>query len=138
VAIIEDSLVFTDSEPLLKEAIMAKGDSGRQLREELDFKLIASKIKRELGDKQPGMISFTRPEEGIRLLYDLAVSEDNRARLAGQAERNPFFKALSDALNDNPLPPFSVLSKYLAPGGGMMYSDASGLHYMSFGLNRED
>jgi hypothetical protein len=138
VAIIEDSLVMTDSEALMKEAITAQGDVERRLSEELDFKLIASKIKRESGDKAPGLLTFNRPEQGIRLLYDLAVSEDNRTRMATQAERNGFIRALSGALNDNPLPPFSVLAKYLAPGGGMMISDDSGLHYMSFGLRRQD
>lgn len=137
VAIIADSLVLTDSEPLMKEAIRAQGDAKQRLSEELDFKLIASKIKRESGDKVPGMLTFNRPEQGIRLLYDLAASEDNRARLASQAERNGFFRALNGALTDNPLPPFSVLSRYLAPGGGMMTSDDTGLHYMSFGLRRE-
>jgi hypothetical protein len=46
-------------------------------------------------------------------------------------------RALYDALEANPLPPFSEIAKYLAPGGGMLVSDETGLHYTAFALRRE-
>jgi hypothetical protein len=136
-AILGDYFVATDSEPLLKHAVVARGDAGRRLANELDFKLIASKIKREAGRREPGMILFDRPEENIRLLYDLASSKDLRARMSRRGEDSGFYRAVSGALEDNPLPPFAALARYLAPGGGMMTLDDSGLHYMGFTLRRE-
>ncbi|MEQ8788394.1 MAG: hypothetical protein RIC55_18940 [Pirellulaceae bacterium] len=133
-AVLGEFFVATDSEALLKHAVGVRGDAMKQLANELEFKLIASKIARESGERTPGMILFDRPEENIRLLYDLAAADDVRSRIGRRGEENGFFQAISGALNDNPLPPFPILSRYLAPGGGMMTSDATGLHYMGFTL----
>jgi hypothetical protein len=73
----------------------------------------------------------------MRFWYDLAMSENTRQRLSERADRNRFFGTLNQALKDNPLPPFSVLAEYLAPGGGMIVSDETGIHYMTFTLKRK-
>jgi hypothetical protein len=128
--------VGTNSVGFLQQAILTKSDPGKSLSAELDFKLIASKIARQAGGARPGLVSFSRPEESMRMWYDLASSEDTRGVLSRQAENNPFFKALNTALTDHPLPPFGVLAKYLAPGGGMVTSDDTGFHYTGFALKR--
>jgi hypothetical protein len=134
-AFVGDYLLFSDSSKLLKQAIVSKNDNS-SLGNELDFKLIASKISRQLGQKKPGMISFNRPEEAFRNLYEMANSPDIRSRLRDNAN-NPVFRALNQALEDNPLPPFAVLAQYLAPGGAMITNDASGIHYTAFTLRRD-
>ena len=135
-AVVGDYVILTDSLKFLKEVIATKRDSQKSLANELDFKLIANKIERQLGENQAGLVSFDRPEEGFRLLYGLAVSPETRARLAAR-EQNPFFKALHDALEEKPLPPFSVLVRYLAPGGAMLTNDETGFHYTAFTLRRK-
>ena len=137
IAILGNYLVATDSEKLLQHAIVTKSDASLSLANELDFKLITNKIKRQLGDTKAGMIGFNRPEEGFRLLYELATSKTTQTRLADQAENNGFFRALDGALHNNPLPPFAVLAQYLAPGGSLLTNDETGIHYMAFGLKRE-
>lgn len=137
VAIFDDYFILTDSSKLLQQAILTKSDSSRTLANELDFKIIASKIQRQLGDLQAGMIVFNRPEEAMRQLYDMATSDTMRGALKGRAENNPFFKSLDSALTSNPLPPFSVLAQYLAPGGALLTSDETGFHYMAFSLRRD-
>jgi hypothetical protein len=57
--------------------------------------------------------------------------------MSRRGENSGFFRAVSGALEDNPLPPFAALARYLAPGGGMMTLDGDGLHYMGFTLRRE-
>ncbi|MCL4207668.1 MAG: hypothetical protein KJ000_34730 [Pirellulaceae bacterium] len=136
VAIVGDYLLLTDSSELLKHAIVTKGGGAGSLAGELDFKLIASKIRRQNGGENPGMLSFYRPEESLRLMYELATSDTARQRLQSQAENNPFFGALDGALQDNPLPPFAVIARYLAPGGSLITNDATGFHYTSFTLRR--
>jgi hypothetical protein len=83
------------------------------------------------------MVQFSRPEEGLRFWYDLATSENTKQRLAGGAENNRYLRSLDQALKDNPLPPFAVLAKYMAPGGGMMVNDETGIHYSTFTLRRK-
>lgn len=137
VAIIGDYLMLTDSEKFLQQAIVTKSDSSLSLANELDYKLIANKIERQLGEAKAGMIEFSRPEEGMRLLYELATAQSTQSRLANQAENNEFFRVLNDAVKKNPLPPFAVIAKYLAPSGAIITDDETGIHYMAFGLRRD-
>ena len=135
--IVGNYLIFSDSPLALQECVLNSGDSTRGLANSLDYKLIASKIKRQPGGDAPGMVQFSRPEEGMRFWYDLAAAEDTKRRLTKQAENNGFFRSVDQALKDHPLPPFSVLEQYFAPGGGMMVNDETGLHYMTFTLKRQ-
>jgi hypothetical protein len=103
----------------------------------LDFKLIFSRIQQYPGPAKPGMMAFQRPEESMRSFYELATSPTTRRRLEEMAKTNQAMRALNEALTENPLPPFSAIAKYLAPGGGMMVSDETGIHYTAFGLRRD-
>jgi hypothetical protein len=137
VAIVGDYLLLSDSTECLKAAISNKKSPANDLGEELDYKLIASKIEHLAGSAQPAMIAFQRPEESMRSFYDLATSPNTRRRLEEAAQNQTFFRNLNDALKENPLPPFSQLAKYLAPGGGILISDETGIHYTTFALKRE-
>ncbi len=134
---IGDSLVISDSMAAFREAVLTSSDPARGLASSLDFKLIASKIKRQPGGDAPGMVQFSRPEEGLRFWYDLATAENTKQLLERQAQSNPLFGGVDKALKENPLPPFSVIAQYMAPGGGMMVNDETGVHYSSFTLKRK-
>ena len=136
-AILGDYRVRTDSVKFLAHAIVTTSDPSASLASELDFKLIANKIQRHAGERQAGMVSFSRPEENFRSLYELATAPATRTRLSEQAGSNRFFGALDKALTNNPLPPFAVIARYLAPGGGLVTDDETGIHYTAFSLRRE-
>lgn len=135
--VLGDYLILTDSSQALEAAITTANTPGKSLAVELDYKLIASKIRRQVGGESPGMFHFTRPEVGMKLLYDMAQTDDTKSLLARQAENNQFFGRLEKAMNNNPLPPFSVIAKYFAPGGAMMVNDETGFHYTGFTLKRK-
>lgn len=137
VAIVGDYLLAGDSVKLLNEAISSKDNASESLANELDYKLIASKISRRLGDKKAGMVAFSRPEDALRNMYEMLNSPAIRSQITSRAANNGFFRAVNDALVKNPLPPFSVLAQYLAPGGALLVNDESGIHYSSFALKRE-
>lgn len=134
VAVVGDYLLVADSVKFLQEALATKSDPSKSLATELEFKLVSNKIQRLLGRTQAGGISFQRPEESFLLMYDLAKSDDVRNRLAETEQ--PVLRALQAALEENPLPPFSVIAQYLAPGGAMYTYDELGLHHVAFGLRR--
>ena len=77
--VVGNYLLLTDSTAAIQEAVLTASDSSRGLANSLDFKLIASKIKRQPGGDAPGMVQFSRPEEGLRFWYDLATSEETQA-----------------------------------------------------------
>ncbi|MEX0818131.1 MAG: DUF3352 domain-containing protein, partial [Pirellulaceae bacterium] len=80
-AVLGDYLMVTDNEKLFEQVVITKSDASLSLANELDFKLIANKIEREQGETQAGMISFNRPEEGFRTLYELATAGSTQSRL---------------------------------------------------------
>ena len=134
--ILDDCAVMTDRASLYEKLVVTLAE-GKSLADELDFKLVASKIERQNGENKPAMITFDRPEEGMRFLYDLATSDRTRQSLTRGAENSRFFKSLDEALQKNPLPPFGVLQKYLAPGGASVVDDETGIHYSAFSLRRK-
>jgi hypothetical protein len=133
-----DNWLFICDQPWMMEFILNQRDeTSNRLANALDFKLIASKIARQPGGERPAVMSYEKTEAGFKYLYDLANSERSRERLRTLSEGNQFFRSLNDGLNDNPLPPWSALSKYLAPQGGMVVNDDSGIHFMRFSLRRK-
>ena len=83
------------------------------------------------------MVTFSRPEEALRFVYELIRAENTQKGLDSASENNDFLRNVNKAMKDNPLPAFSVLAKYFAPGGGMMVNDETGVHYMSFTMRRK-
>jgi hypothetical protein len=135
--LMDDYLILSNSRKLLERIIETRGRSGSSLADDLEYKLVASKIQRHSGGREPGLASFSRPEENFRALYELATAEATQNRLNQAGESNQVVGALGGALSAHPLPPFEVISKYLAPAGSMMFSDSTGFHYISFGLRRD-
>jgi hypothetical protein len=137
VGVLEDYLLLANQPGIYRRVIVTSADPSKSLREELDYKLIAGKIRRMSGGNAPGMIGFDRPDEGMRFLYGLATSEDVRKGIRSGGQGNPFLKSLGTALDEQPLPPFAVLQRYLAPGGVTVTDDETGLHYTAFSLRRK-
>jgi hypothetical protein len=123
-------------ESLLHKAIATESDPSKALAGALEFKLIASKAQKQAAGSRPSLLNFNRPEEGFRMMYGMATSDTTRERLAKRGENDSFLKNINQALQDNPLPPFSVIQQYLAPGGALLTDDETGLHYTSFTLRR--
>ncbi len=137
VAFIDDYLVVADSRYMMRQLADCSAGGSPPLKESLEYQLISDRIAAQLQDKECSAISFARPEESLQMFYELARDPKNRERLKGMSENNPFFKALLSALESHELPPFSVIAKYLAPSGGYLVEEETGLHYTSFTLRRE-
>jgi hypothetical protein len=135
--ILDNYFVITTRPSLYQKAIATLQTPDESLAKSLDFKLVASKMSGRAGEVKPAMIMFRRPEEAFRLLYAIATGEDTRSGLRRGAERSGFLRTINSALDANPLPPFAVLERYLAPSGGFLIDDESGLHYTGFDLRRK-
>ena len=132
--IVDRSFIFADRESLYQRAIVSSKESTDKLTDDVDYKLITSKIARQGKGAAPVMVAFSRPEEAMRMMYDLANADQTRQFLDRQGQNNPFFKSLNSTLQSHSLPPFAVLEQYLAPSGGLVLEDETGLHYIGFAL----
>lgn len=135
--IVDDYVIVSDQPGVYERVLATAADSSKSLGKELDFKLISSRLERIAGETKPAMLSFDRPEEGLRFFYDLATSDRAKGFLQRRAENEPFFKSINSSMEKQPLPPFSVIQKYLAPGGSIVVDDETGLHWMNFTLKRK-
>lgn len=135
--ILGDYLLIANQTEGLEQAVLASEDTTKSLAGTEDFQLITEVIKQLPGGEQPIGITFARPEESLRFLYELANSPESRKRLAEQSEENAFFGKVGEALDKNPLPPFEVIAKYFAPSGAMLVDEESGWQYIDFSLKRE-
>ncbi len=136
VAILGDWLIVADRPSALEKAVLTDQGSTPRLRDELDFKLVASKLRQQV-PAAPAMLNFDRPEETLRYFYQLLQSEDVVARIREAREENPMMATLDDMMQANKLPPFEVVAQYLAPAGSMMVNEETGLYYVRFGLRRK-
>ena len=137
VAFVDDYLIIADSKYMMRQVSDCLSGSSAKLSQALDFELISDRITAQLQNKECSTLTYSRPEESLQLFYELARDPKNRDRLRQVADSNGFFKALLAGLDKRELPPFSVIAKYLAPAGGFLVDDDTGLHYMSFSLRRE-
>lgn len=135
--ILDDYLLVSERPETVEKAILTANDSSAGLRNSLEYKLIAGKIQREAGTTTPALVTFNRPEEDVKFLYDLLRSSEVRENARSRFGENQVFQTVERALDENPLPAFQVLQQYLAPGGAMVTDDETGFHYMGFALRRQ-
>lgn len=135
-ALLGNWLVMSDRASTIEKAILADQGGAPRLRDELDFKLVSSKLRQQL-TATPGMLNFARPEDNLRFLYQLLQSDDMVERIHERRESNPFLTTLDEMLQQKKLPPFAVVAQYLAPGGSMMVNEETGLYHVRFGLRRK-
>ncbi len=134
----EDYLIISDSRYMLGQISRCISEPETRLSESLDFQMISERVAAQLQGRESSALSYARPEESLQLFYELARDSQNIERLREMSKNNGFFKALVEALDKHKLPEFSVIAKYLAPGGGFLLDEETGLHYMSFALRREN
>jgi hypothetical protein len=132
-----DTLLISDSVDSIEQAIRTESSGDDLLSDAIEYKLVRDRIKAQLKDKESSMMFYQRPEETLRLFYDLASDRENIELLEKRSNNNPFFTALVAALRSRDLPPFEVISKYVAPSGAFVVEEEDGLHYTAFSMRRE-
>lgn len=136
--IVGDYLVFTDSVEYMKLAITNNKNPDDILADDPDYKRLLREIKRQLDGKKPALITYQRPEETFRMLFEAVKDEQTQSAIKDRAEDNPFFDAMNKAFIDNKLPDFDDLVKYFKPTAGVMTNDETGFHYMAFSPKIEE
>ncbi|MFN9437169.1 MAG: hypothetical protein ACK6DC_19815 [Planctomycetota bacterium] len=135
--VLGNELIASDSLKALEDLISFYSGGDGQLSDSIEFNLVRDRIKAQTKNADMSIMAYQRPEEGMRLMYDLATDPDNIDSLEQMSENNPFFQAIVTALRGKKLPPFEVIAKYLAPGGAFVIDEETGLHYTGFSMRRE-
>jgi Protein of unknown function (DUF3352) len=136
-AVSENMLLMSDSKQALTDALLVQQGQKPLLKDSLEFRVVKDRIKEQQKDRDSSIITFQRPEESLRMFYDLAADPKNKDRIKALSENNPVMQALYNALDRHKLPPFEVISKYMSPAGSFVTEDDTGLHQTAFSMRRE-
>jgi hypothetical protein len=135
--IVDDYLMISNYPGIFEQVLAISADGSKSLANDLEYKLVVGKLDRLAAGAKPAMLTFDRPEESFRYMYDLVTTKGSMAFYQQQFGHFPVFKRVTSALEKQPLPPFSVIQKYLAPGGSLVIDDDTGIHMTGFTLKRK-
>ncbi len=133
-AIVEDHFIVSDSTQFMERAIETVRGRKPPLYDDSQFKYVSRQMTRLLGSDVPGAVMYSRPEETLRMFFEVANGDDTKEFLDEMAEENQFIARLRDALDDNPLPDFDEVRQYFPPSGAFVTNDETGYHLLGFQL----
>lgn len=133
-AIIEDSLVISDSVAFIRYAIETYKGDHPALADNPEFSDITRKMTSLLGTDMPAAIFYSQPGPTMESMLNLAKGDDVKGFLDRQAEENVYIKNIKRALDEHPLPEWDEIKDFFAPSGGFITSDDSGYHGLLFQL----
>lgn len=131
-------LISPQSREFVRRAIDTHQGEAQALVDTEEYQRVSRKMTGLLGTDMPSGITYARPVEVFRWMFEMAQSEETRGFIGSQAEDNEYVGGIQRALEENPLPEFEGLEKYFQPQGGFMTSDDTGLHFLVFELKSED
>ncbi len=132
--ILDDYFILTESKEFLKHIIKVNQGDEDSLADDEEYAKIIKEMERQLGTQLPSITTFNRPAESMRLMFDLAGSDNTKELMNQGAEDNDYVRRLRDVFEDSPLPEFDDIKHYFPPAGGFVTSDDTGFHIMFFGL----
>jgi len=128
-AIARDNLFIATEPTLLEQALRSGGSS---LAESPEYQAVAKEVP-----STSSTLSYTRPDEGVRVLYDMVKSGQlSKALEQAKTPNGGDLKKAGEAIDPNKIPDFSVFAKYLAPSGGYSVMDEEGLSLIQFTLKK--
>lgn len=134
-ALIGNYLVFSpQSKNFIEHAIDTYQGNEVPLFNDAKFQTISDKVTKLLKTDLPCAMMYSNPEESFRMLLELYKSESTQAIISRMGEDRPYLARVQSRLEENPLPDFEDIKKYLKPSGGYAQSDQTGYHFMLFML----
>lgn len=135
--VLDDSLIFGDSEEFIKIAIDTYNGNEEALVNDKEFQRHAENMTKLLKSDVPSGMLFSDAARELDVLTRAIGAENIKEYLSEQAENKPEkFQGLKDALDDNPLPNYEIFRKYIPTSGGFVTSDESGYHFLLFQESR--
>lgn len=132
---IDSWLIVTTGVKTAKELIATSGGLRARLNDDLSYAQVAGELSGMLRGKEQFQMSFTRPDQWVRVGYEWIQSEASKVDPDANADR--WTTKLRGAVGSSKLPPFEKLSKYFAPSGSFMYDEPNGIHFAAYALRGE-
>ena len=122
---------------MIKHAIDTDRNDVEALDQNPKYQTITRKMTRMLKTDMPCGVMYQNPEYAFRFILELINSDQTQSLLSSQAEQNKYVAGFKKRFDDNPLPEFDAIKKYVRPAGGFVTSDDTGYHFLLFNLRTE-
>ena len=137
-AVVGDYLIFGDNEEFIQTAIETYNGDGERLVDDAEFERTAEMMTRLLKTDLPAAMLYADSAREIGMLLRTVDSEGVRDKLAEMAEEQPeYFSGMKAAFDDNALPTYEDVAKFIPASGGFITTDDSGYHILLFQETRE-
>ena len=137
-ALIGNYFVYSpQSKTFIEHAIDTDQGDGVPLFDDARFQTISDKVTKLLKSDLPCAMMYSNPEEQIRMMLELYKSDSTQTIISRMGESNQYLARVQSRLEENPLPDFEDIKKYIKPTGGYAQSDQTGYHFMMFVLRGE-
>ncbi len=137
-AIVNDDFVFSTDLKFLEVAIDTDRGDLEPLRTEARYAAVSKKIARILKTDTPSAIFYSQPEDVMRMLFEVAASDDVNSFLDRQSEENEYLARFKRTVDENPLPDFEEVKQFFQPSGAFITSDETGYHMFGFQMRTEE
>lgn len=137
IGIVGDTLVFSDSEEGIKAAISTERGRMDRLSSDPEFLSVMDEITRQVGSGKASGILYSRPDNMLKNMMEVANDQKNRKLLEDAAVDNPTLGNINRILRDNPLPAWEDIAQHFRGSGGAMVNDDTGFHFLTFGLKAD-
>ncbi len=127
-AIAKDTL-FVSTDPTLLEQVLRPG--GPSLADTPEFQSVAKVYPTTVSS-----LSFQRPEEQARIVYDMVKSGQLKQAADAAAQNAGGDVQVGQLIDPEKLPDFSVFAKYLSQGGGYSVMEQDGVTFTQFTLRK--
>ena len=137
-AIFGDCLVISiDSNDLMETMIDTFQGEKERLVDDQNYARIVDESQRLLNNELPMANFYSDPKHQFKWMLELANTDQTQVFLNSAAEDNKYISGLKQRLDDNPLPEFEQIEKYISQSGGFMSDDDTGLHMLFFTLKSD-
>jgi len=133
-----DKHLFVGSSINVFERIVSAGQGEiPRLADSQDYARVRDTLTTTAPGARPAVLMLNRPDLSWKFWYEMLQHESTRELIEQAAADNETVNRFAAILREGGLPPFEVLKKYLAPGGGILYDTDSGFHGVTFSLRNE-
>ena len=137
-AVLGDYLVFGDNEEFIQTAIETANGDGEALLDDEAFQRTAKMMTRLLKTDLPAAMMYADSARELGMFLRSVDSDSVRSQLAEMAESQPeYYSGVQAAFDDNAIPTYEDLSRFIPASGGFVTTDDSGYHILLFQESRE-
>jgi hypothetical protein len=129
-AMVGDFFVAADNRGIFEALSNTTEENGLVSAE--PYREIRAIIRKDLGVEFPAMTTYSDLKAVWKQRMEILEMDGVRGWIRRQAENNERVQEVLNVLDNNPIPPFESLSKYLNYGGSVVTNEEKGIHYTWF------